>query len=230
MEREARKAPIGGAALVAAAVAFAAVFGYLAARFGYPEVLDGSAAEVLPRLLALGPSGRAVWVAYALIPLLLVPAGVGADAALRPAAPGAARLARILGFVAAASMAIGLARWSTVHWAMAEAWDGAGAAERAGIAATFDALNLLLGRFVGELVGEIALNGFFAATGYALLRGGRRAVGTLGLAVAALGFLAALRNLTPAVAAVAEIDNAVLPIWLIVLGIVLAQRSTSAHR
>ena len=52
--------------------AFLAAF--LAAQFDYPAVLDGNAEAVLPRLLALGNSGRAVWAVYALLPLLLIPA------------------------------------------------------------------------------------------------------------------------------------------------------------
>jgi hypothetical protein len=40
----------GGVALIAGAVAFLGVFAFLAARFDYPAVLDGSAPEVLPRL------------------------------------------------------------------------------------------------------------------------------------------------------------------------------------
>lgn len=53
---------------------------------------------------------------------------------------------------------------------------------------------------------------------------GRRGVRTPSLLVAAIGFVAALRNVTPVVAPVAEINNYVLPIWLIVLGVVLARR------
>ena len=53
-------ARVGGWSLIAAAVGFMAVFGYLAARFDYPAVLDGTAADVLPRLRALGSAGRAV--------------------------------------------------------------------------------------------------------------------------------------------------------------------------
>jgi len=49
----------GGIALIAGAIAFLGVFSYLAARFHYPEVLDGSAADVLPALLATGATGRA---------------------------------------------------------------------------------------------------------------------------------------------------------------------------
>jgi hypothetical protein len=43
--------------LIGGALAFMGVFAYLAARFNYPQVLDGNAAEVLPSLLATGTTG-----------------------------------------------------------------------------------------------------------------------------------------------------------------------------
>src|SRR5438874_1454366 len=74
----------GGIALIAGALAFLTVFSFLAARFDYPAVLDGSAAEVLPKLLATGTTGRLVWAVYAFLPLVWIPAGVAAFHALRP--------------------------------------------------------------------------------------------------------------------------------------------------
>jgi hypothetical protein len=50
----------GGISLIGGALAFLGVFSYLAARFQYPAVLDGSAPEVLPALLATRTTGRAV--------------------------------------------------------------------------------------------------------------------------------------------------------------------------
>jgi hypothetical protein len=58
----------GGIALIAGAAAFLGVFAFLAARFDYPAVLDGSAADVLPKLLATGATGRAVWAIYGFLP------------------------------------------------------------------------------------------------------------------------------------------------------------------
>jgi hypothetical protein len=68
----------GGLALLAAALGFIAVFAYLAVRFDYPDVLEAPAATALPALLSMGPTGRAVWGLYGLLPLLLVPAAIGA--------------------------------------------------------------------------------------------------------------------------------------------------------
>lgn len=60
----------GGAALIVGALGFMGVFAYLASQFGYPEVLDGEASEVLPALLATGPAGRAAWALYGFLPQL----------------------------------------------------------------------------------------------------------------------------------------------------------------
>ena len=50
----------GGLSWIFAAIAFVLVFSYLAANFNYPDILDGSAAEVLPRLHAGGAAMRTV--------------------------------------------------------------------------------------------------------------------------------------------------------------------------
>src|SRR5947209_19361698 len=80
---------VGVLALVFGALAFMAVFSFLAARFDYPAILDGPANTVLPRLLATGTPGRAAWALYAFLPLIWLPAGVGAYCALRRFYPGA---------------------------------------------------------------------------------------------------------------------------------------------
>ena len=209
----------GGWSLIAAAVGFIAVFSYLAARFEYPDVLDGPAADVLPKLLALGDTGRAVWVVYAFLPLLLIPAGVGAYAALREWAPNAMRAALACSVVAAVSMLLGLARWPSVHWELARAYPAAAPDTRVAIDAIFRGLNVYLGNFIGEFLGELSLNAFFILCAVAMLRAGRRPMAYGGLAAGAIGLLAALRNATPAVALFAEVDNYLLPVWLIVLGV-----------
>jgi hypothetical protein len=211
----------GGWSLIAAAIGFMAVFNYLAARFDYPAVLDGAAADVLPRLVAMGETGRAVWAVYALLPLLLIPAGVGAYAALRHSAPNAMRAALAFSVVAAVSMLLGLARWPSIHWELARGYQAASPDARLAMDAVFRGLNVYLGNFIGEFLGELALNAFFMLSALAMVRAGRRRVGYSGLAAGAIGLIAALRNVTPAVALVAEVNNYVLPLWLVVMGVVL---------
>ena len=90
----------GGVALIAGAMAFLGVFTFLAARFDYPAVLDGSAAEVLPNLLATGAIGRAVWAVYGFLPIIWIPAGVAAFHALRSVREGSARIGMQLAMIA----------------------------------------------------------------------------------------------------------------------------------
>lgn len=214
---------VGGASLILAALLFIAVFGYLAAQFDYPDVLERPAAEVLPRLVALGAEGRAVWSLYALIPLLLVPAGVGSALALRGAAAGAARTGTAFAFVAAFSMMLGLLRWPSIHWELGRAYATASPSERATLDAVFAGLNAYLGNFLGEFVGELALSLFFLLTAYALLRSVDRPrwLGIGGVVASLIGFVAMFRNVTPAVAPVADANNLVLPLWLVIFGVAL---------
>jgi len=168
----------GGWSLILGAVAFMAVFSYLAARFDYPAILDGPAETVLPHLLATGSTGRAVWALYAFLPLIWIPAGVGAHLALRRSHPGSSLLALQCAVVAALAMLLGLMRWPTVHWRLAGLYAGADAQQRAVVAALFDGFNTYLGNYIGEFLGELAFNSFFLLTSWALLR--TRAVAVLG--------------------------------------------------
>lgn len=215
----------GGWSLIAGAIAFIAVFSFLAARFNYPAVLDGPPGTVLPQLLATGAAGRAVWTLYAFLPLIWIPAGVGAWLALRESHPGAAMLALQCAVVAALAMMLGLMRWPTIHWHLAALYATADAAQRGVLGALFDGLNVYLGNFIGEFLGEFAFSGFFLLTGWALLRSGAVgvAVPLLGILTGIAGLIGMFRNLTTVVAPVAAINNYLLPLWMIVFGVVLVR-------
>jgi hypothetical protein len=225
-------AHVGGWALIAAALGFVGVFSFLAARFDYPAVLDGGAADVLPRLLALGDVGRSVWAVYAMLPLLLVPAAVGAHAVLGERAPGAMRAGVLFAALAAFSMTLGLARWPSVHWELARAYAGAEPESRATIAAVFAGLNVYLGQYLGEFLGEVCLNAFFLLSAVAALHSDRLPgwVAYGGAAAGVIGVIAAFRNVTTYVAPVAEVNNYLLPLWLLAFGVALvrARGSTNA--
>jgi len=220
----------GGVALVGGAIAFLGVFSYLAARFSYPEVLDGNAGDVLPALLATGPAGRAAWALYGVLPLVFIPAGVGAFEALRERARGPMRLGMLFALLAAVSMVLGLMRWPSVHWELARAWGGAAQGERLVLAAVFDGLNRYLGNFVGEFLGELAFSVFFVLSGVGLLRHARapRWLAGWGIATGVLGLIGMWRNVTPAVDAVAAANNYLLPAWMIGFGVWLVRASRSA--
>src|SRR5438094_208228 len=166
---------LGGICLAGGALAFLAVFSYLAANFNYPDVLDGPAATVLPGLLSTGTRGRLIWTIYAFLPLIWIPAGVAAFEALSPIRRGAMRLALFFAAVACGAMMLGLMRWPSIHWHLALAFAQAAPPEQAVIAATFDGLNTYLGNFIGELLGELAVSMFFLLTAFVWLQSPQRA-------------------------------------------------------
>ena len=214
---------LGGVALIVGALAFMAVFAYLAARFDYPAVLDGPAETVLPALLATGSAGRAAWAFYGFLPLIWLPAGVGAYYALRRTHPGAMLLALHFAALSAVSMMLGLLRWPTIHWRLAELQITASPAEQRVITALFDGLNVYLGNYIGEFLGELSFSAFFVLSAWVLLRA-RRAPSWLALAgilTGVLGWVGMFRNLTSAVAPVAAVNNYLLPLWMIAFGVVL---------
>jgi hypothetical protein len=134
----------------------------------------------------------------------------------------------VVSTVTAVSMLLGLARWPSVHWELAQAYAIATPDARTVIDAVFGGLNLYLGNFIGEFLGEVSLNTFFLLTAYGLVKAGSpRWIGYAGALAGVLGLVAAFRNVTTVVAPIAQINNLVLPIWLVVLGIILLRFNTS---
>ena len=215
---------IGGIFLIGGAIAFMGVFAFLAARFNYPAVLDGSAAQVLPNLLATGTAGRTVWAIYGFLPLIWIPAGVGAFHALRGVREGSMRVAMLFAVMSAVSMMLGLLRWPSIHWTLAEAYAAGSAADRTAIDATFAGLNSFLGNYIGEFLGELSFSVFFLLSGLAMLARGAhfpRWVGYLGIFTAAAGLIGMFRNVSGVVDPIAALNNYLLPLWMIIFGVAL---------
>ncbi|MCU0647994.1 MAG: hypothetical protein MUF00_08365 [Gemmatimonadaceae bacterium] len=219
---------LAGTLYLSAAIAFVAVFSYLAQQLGYPELLDRPAAEVLPALLAAGGAARAAWAVYALLPLLLLPAATLSAPAMRGAYrgdDGVVALLTGLQWVAGLSMMAGLLRWSTVQWELASRWVTADATGRATLATHFDLLNVYLGNGLGEFVGELALYSSFVLMGVAMRRTGwSRIVAWCAWVTGAAGLVGAFRNITSVVQPVADVVNGLLPLFLVMLGVALWRR------
>jgi hypothetical protein len=214
----------GGVALVGGAVAFLAVFAYLAVRFNYPAVLDGTAATVLPALLATEAGGRAAWALYGVLPLIWIPACIGAFHALRHTCVGSLRVAIHFADLSAISMMLGLMRWPSIHWELAKAYRVASADQREVLDALFLGLNRYLGNYIGEFLGELSISIFFLLAAVAILRTGStfpRWIGYVGVVTAFAGMIGMFRNVTHAVANIADINNYLLPLWMIVFGVSL---------
>ncbi len=219
----------GGACLIGGALAFVAVFSYLAANFDYPDVLDGVASEVLPKLRDGGTTMRAVWALYAFLPLLLVPGAIGTWFAC-PKSRGRMTVAVVAASIGALAMCLGLMRWPSLHWMLAEGYARADDATRIAIDAMFNGLNVYLGNYIGEFLGETLLAAFFLLTGRSMLAENRYPawLGWGGIAFALLFTVGAFRNVTVIVQPIADLNNALLPLWMIALGIALIRYGTRA--
>ena len=90
----------------------------------------------------------------------------------------------------------------------------------------FNATNLYLGNYVGEFLGELAANVFFLLSASAMLKrtsGFASWVGWFGIGTGVAGLLGMFRNSVAAAAPVAEVNNFLLPLWMIVFGVSLLQ-------
>lgn len=133
-------------------------------------------------------------------------------------------MALILAVLSAVSMMLGLLRWPSLHWHLALGYADASPAAREAIAAAFAASNSYLGNYIGEFLGELFLNAFFLCASVALTRAAapsRRWLLVVGSLASLLGALAMLRNATSLVEPIAAINNVVLPIWMLFLGVAL---------
>lgn len=210
---------VGAASLIVGAIAFVFVFSYLAANFNYPDILDGTAAEVLPRLRGGGSAMRAVWAVYAFLPLFFVPGAVAAYLAC-PSSRARMTLALVVASIGALAMCLGLMRWPSLHWTLAEAYSQAGSETKGSLEAVFNGMNLYLGNYIGEFLGETTLAAFFLLSGLSMLAEARfpKWLGWSGVVFSFLFLVGAFRNVTTAVQVVADVNNGLLPLWMVVMG------------
>jgi hypothetical protein len=131
------------------------------------------------------------------------------------------RLAVLAALIAGMTLMLGLLRWPSIQWELARAYGDAGPEQRVALEAVFSGLNRYLGNYLGEFVGELCLNTFFVLSGRAMWRSAAfpRWMGALGVFSGVLGWLAMWRNVTGVVAPAAALNNAVLPIWMVIFGI-----------
>jgi len=141
------------------------------------------------------------------------------------------RVAMLFAVVSSVSMMLGLLRWPSIHWTLAQSYVTGTEAERLAISATFAGLNAFLGNYVGEFLGELAFSVFFLLSGLAMLARGApfpRWTGYLGVVTAAAGLIGMFRNVTDSVGPIASANNYLLPLWMIVFGVALLRYRPSS--
>lgn len=93
-------------------------------------------------------------------------------------------------------------------------------------------MNTYLGNYLGEFLGEFSFSAFFVLSAWALLRSHHdpRWLAVTGLLTGLLGWVGMLRNLTTAVVPVAALNNYLLPLWMIALGVILLLGRNTQNR
>ncbi len=214
---------VGGLFALLGGISFIGVFTYLAINFNYPDILDGNAYQVLPKIVSGGDQMRAVWAIYSLLPLILIPAALGTYTYLKNKNNSLALDGLIFATVASLANMMGLMRWPSIHWTLAQSFATATVEQQATINSIFQGLNIYLGNYIGEFLGELTMNTWFLTVGLVLMtaKGKIKYFGYFAIITAVLGFVGGFRNVTSTVSMVAEINNYLLPLFLISLGVVL---------
>ncbi|MDX2062390.1 MAG: hypothetical protein SFY70_04970 [Bacteroidia bacterium] len=205
--------------LLAAAVSFTAIFAWLAAAFGYPDVLERPAAEVLPRLAFGGTRLQAIWTLYALLPLVLLP--IAAQLAQTLESPFRRNLFRMTGALAAFTLSLGLIRWPSLHTYLAQVWLAADTSGQANIELLFAGANQLLGTYLGEFVAELFLYSWIGLGAATLKHSRLRGLRYLAYATALNGVVGAFRWMGGVPEWAGELSNVLLPGWLLLWGVAL---------
>jgi MFS superfamily sulfate permease-like transporter len=139
-------------------------------------------------------------------------------------------LALVAASLGALAMCLGLMRWPSVHWALADAFAQSGADAKLSLSAVFLGLNLYFGNYIGEFLGEACLAVFFFLAGMSFIDEARfpKWLGWGGMLFASLFLIGAFRNVLPAVQRIADVNNVLLPLWMVVLGGSLIWQSRKA--
>jgi hypothetical protein len=146
-----------GAALVGFLLLTNAAYVALVSLFGYDDILRQPVDVVLARFQAGGPALVWAWTGFAWSALVFIAAAVLTARALEEGHGQSVWIATAAGAASGLIQAAGLLRWVFVAPNLAAAYPGAGEAERAAIAQTYNALNQYGGVALGEHLGQVLL-------------------------------------------------------------------------
>ncbi|GAB4112358.1 MAG: hypothetical protein Fur005_45600 [Roseiflexaceae bacterium] len=213
----------------------------LGQAINWPASLDLPAAEMLPLLQAqLEPTrlGYAVYLIYSILffPLALLVNRLIAERQAEAGGQSGVLLQIGLGFAALSTLArsIGIIRWLVAMPVLARLYTdpNATAANQAGIAAAFEALNAF-GGSIGEVLGVNLFAGvWLLLTSITILRTGAlpRWLGIFGLLAAASLFVATIEIFGVNIGALIIVSTSGIQLWFLAAGAVLLRRYATAVR
>jgi hypothetical protein len=225
----ARRWPVTGALLIAAAVLAAAGAAWLSTAFGWPDVLDEPGSVALPSFLAAESAARTAFYLLLVSSLLLIPVAIYLEQLFGgPSRPGV-RVVTAFGVLGGFAQILGWVRWPVTVPHLADAYATTDEASRGAISASYDVLNRYAGGALGEHLGWLFQGLWAVGIAVLLLRvtGIPKWFTIIGLALTALWLpmlwgsgLFAAEWLAP----VGSTISAVWYLWLLALGVLVMVR------
>lgn len=220
---------VAAALLVGAAVLAAAGAAWLAAVFGWPEVLDAPGAEALP---AFAADADAIQTAFYLLltsSLLLIPAAIYLEHVVGGGSRPGVRVVTVFGVLGGFSQILGWVRWPVSVPHLSEAYAAGDEATRLAVASAYDVLNRYAGAALGEHLGWLFQGLWAVGLGVLLLRvsGVPRWFAGLGIGMSLVWWPLTMASGLVAVdwpAAVGSSVSVLWYLWLIGLGALVAVR------
>ena len=149
----ARRRPVTGLLLIAAALLAGVGAAWLSSAFGWPDILDAPGTKALPSFLAAESAVRTAFYLLLLSSLLLIPVAIYLEQLVGgPARPGV-RVVTAFGVLGGFAQILGWVRWPVTVPHLADAYASSDGTTREAISASYDVLNRYAGGALGEHLG-----------------------------------------------------------------------------
>jgi hypothetical protein len=225
-----------GYAMMALGIYLNIPFAVLGWIFDYPQILREPAGEILARFNEGGVALLAVWYAFVLAALALIPLAIMAR---RLSTSSLSTGSAIAGVLAGVFQAIGLLRWVFVVPLLAKAYVAADAtaATRETVVVVFNALHAFAGVAIGEHLGQLATAVWVLLLSAALKKSGhiprwQHYFAVLAAALILVGLVegfATVQPFDPGLAGIATpVGFIAVSAWMVTAGFGLARRHEQA--
>lgn len=226
---------VGGWSLIAFGIIYLGFQLIFLIIYDFPGINYGPDKEVFPLLLAGGLTLQILLTIYSLLPLLLIPASVGAYYAFRDVNEPALRVGVLFATLAALGLTVSLMRWPSLHWYLARFFGQADPGQQVIISVFFHGLDSYVGIFAGGFLSKVTLIVWFFIISFAMIRaiGFPTWIGYLGIITSVYLLITLPMPLGIYHNVISNVLNVIAPlefIWLMLFGVSLLFYKESVPR
>lgn len=223
---DAKMVRVGGWFFIAFAIIYTGMQIYLFLAYDYPTFLNGQDEQVLSTLVSQGKMLRTLLALNSLLPLLLVPAGVGAYYALRKNNEPSMRASLLFATLAIAGSCFTLMQWPAVYWAIGKFYSKFNPDQQMVASAVLAGFNAYFGILIGAFFTKINAIIWFLIISIAIFKARQfpNWLGYLGIILAAYMILALFIENLGVFPFIRPIFGVIPlePIWMIAFGMTMA--------